>query len=72
MKQFKYDINNEQEWRFANAIIHVMLWKNQKHKDFTQHLKSLLEKHKMTPEELKIKITPIYNCDFPAAMLCTI
>ena len=67
MKQFKYDINNEQEWRFANAIIHVMLRKNQKHKDFTQHLKSLLEKHKMTPEELKIKITPIYKKHFDFA-----
>ena len=30
MKQVKYDINNEQEWRFANAIIHVMLRYNQK------------------------------------------
>lgn len=66
MEHIEYDINNEQEWKFANSIIHVMLRKNQKSKDFTRHLESLLKKKEII-KELKIKVIPIYKKHFDFA-----
>lgn len=58
--------NDEKEWQFANATIHVALRENIGHEDFTKHLSSLLS-HKEYLKETKFKVISLSEKHFEFA-----